>query len=211
MTPVLSGVAQNTKNKALHPLCRFAGAWQSIQGISDWIRNITENSFILQFRCRLPRFNGVVTSKVLAHRASVLRQEVLNLLSKCMIEVVPPSERESGFYSCYFVIPKKDGGLHLILDQRPINRALDKRAFKMTTLKQILAQIRPVDWFILVDLKDAYIYIQIAPQHRRFLRFAIEGTAYQFTLMSFGLALVPCTFMKRVDTALCRKRAECAF
>ncbi len=33
-----------------------------------------------------------------------------------MIEVVPPSERESGFYSRYFVVPKKDGGLRPILD-----------------------------------------------------------------------------------------------
>lgn len=33
----------------------------------------------------------------------------------------------------------------------------------MTMLKQILAQIWPEDWFISLDLKDAYIHIQIAP------------------------------------------------
>ncbi len=50
------------------------------------------------------------------------------------------------------------GGLRPILDLRPINRALYKPAFKKTTLKQILAQIRPEDWFISVDLKDAYFH-----------------------------------------------------
>ncbi len=34
------------------------------------------------------------------------------------------------------------------------------------------------DWFCSLDLKDAYFHIQIAPHHRRFLRFAFEGVAY---------------------------------
>ncbi len=79
-------------------------------------------------------------------------------------------------------------GLRPILDLRPINRALCKRPFRMITLKQILGQIRPGDWFASVDLKDAYFHIQIAPHHRRFLRFAFEGTAYQYSVLPFGLA-----------------------
>ncbi|KAI2663425.1 Transposon Tf2-9 polyprotein [Labeo rohita] len=95
-------------------------------------------------------------STVPASSAPVLRQKVLNLLAKRMIEVVPPSERESVFYNRYFVVPKKGGGLRPILDLRPINCALYKHTFKMTTLKQILGQIQPGDWFVSVDLKDAY-------------------------------------------------------
>lgn len=108
----------------------------------------------------------------------------------------------------YFVVPKKGGGLRPILDLRPINRALYKCAFKMTTLKQILAQIRPGDWFVSVDLKDAYFHIQIAPRHRRFLRFAFEGIAYQFMVMPFGLGLAPRTFTKCVDAAFSPLRAS---
>lgn len=55
--------------------------------------NIIKNSYMLQFQCRPPRFNGVVTLTVLAHSASVLGQEVLKLLLKCAIEVVQPNER----------------------------------------------------------------------------------------------------------------------
>ncbi len=39
-----------------------------------------------------------------------------------------------------------------------------------------------------MDLKDAYFHIQIALHHRRFLRFAFEGTAYQNSVLPFGLA-----------------------
>ncbi len=78
----------------------------------------------------------------------------------------------------------------------------------LITLKQILAQIRPGDWFASVDLKDAYFHIQIAPHHRRFLRFAFESTAYQYSVLPFGLALAPRTFSKCVDAALSPLRAS---
>ncbi|MGL5400902.1 MAG: reverse transcriptase domain-containing protein, partial [Plesiomonas shigelloides] len=63
-------------------------------------------------------------------------------------------------------------------------------------LKQILTQICPEDWFFSLDLKDAYFHIQIAPHHRRFLRFAFEGVAYQYAVLPFGLSLAPRTFTK---------------
>ncbi|KAI5085722.1 zonadhesin isoform X2, partial [Silurus meridionalis] len=48
-------------------------------------------------------------------RALVLEQEVRTLLVKEAIEVVPPLVQESGFYSPYFVVPKKDAGQYVIL------------------------------------------------------------------------------------------------
>ena len=44
-------------------------------------------------------------------KALALRQEVLTLLEKGAIEPVDPLSRDSGFYSTYFIIPKKGGGL----------------------------------------------------------------------------------------------------
>ncbi len=78
----------------------------------------------------------------------------------------------------------------------------------MITLKQILAQFPPEDWFASVDLKDAYFHIQIAPHHRRFLRFAFEGTAYQYSALPFGLALVNRTFSKCKNAVLIPPQSE---
>ncbi len=116
--------------------------------------------------------------------------------------MVSPALSESGFYSRYFLVPKKDGGLRPILDLRRLNHALMRRPFRMITLKQILSQICTEDWFCSLDLKDAYFHIQIAPHHRRFLRFAFEGVAYQYTVLPFGLSLAPRTFTKCMDAAL---------
>ncbi|KAL0186275.1 hypothetical protein M9458_017945, partial [Cirrhinus mrigala] len=146
--------------------------------------------------------NASYPSQLPGRLSHVLRSEVLILLEKGAIAVIHPAQSESGFYSRYFLVPKKDGGLRPILDLRHLNRALMKRPFKMLTLKQILSHVRPGDWFLTLDLKDAYFHIQIAPHHRRFLRFAFEGVAYQYTVLPFGLSLAPRTFTKCMDAAL---------
>ncbi len=105
------------------------------------------------------------------------KQELCKLLREGAIEQVSASRRDCCFVQPLFGVPKRDGGLRPILDLRPINRAIGKRPFGMLTLKQILAQIRPGDWFASVDLNDAYFHIQIAPHHRRFSEVCCQGKA----------------------------------
>ncbi|KAL0152042.1 hypothetical protein M9458_052646, partial [Cirrhinus mrigala] len=189
--------AQKQSRAISHFLPKRAGmnppaqAWQMLPGVSEWIMKSIKNGYTLQFFRRPPHFNGVLMSTVREQNASILREEIHNLLGKCAVEKMPLADRESGFYSRYFLVPKKDGRLRPILDLRPLNRTLSKRPFKMITLKQILSHVRARDWFISVDLKDAYFHIQVAPRHRHFLRFAFEGIAYQFTVLPFGLSLAP--------------------
>ncbi len=67
--------------------------------------------------------------------------------------------------------------------------------FKMLTLRQVVSQIRSEDWFVTIDLKDAYFHVSIFPTHRKFL-------------LPFGLALSPRTFRKCVDAALAPLRLQ---
>ncbi len=156
------------------PLATRAKALQAIPVLSTWVMTTVRRGYTLQFApavCSPPQ----CATRTLRSSAP----EVMNLLDKGAIEIVPPAQSESGFYSRYFLYPKKDGGLQSILDLRLLNYTLMKRSFRLITLKQILPQICPGDWFMSLDLKDAYFHIQVAPHHRRFLRFAFEGVAYQ--------------------------------
>ncbi len=56
---------------------------------------------------------------------------------------------------------RKDGGLRPILDLRLHNRSVMRLNFKMLTIKQVVSQIRSEDWFVTIDLKDAYFHISI--------------------------------------------------
>ncbi len=134
--------------------------------------------------------------------APVLCAEITVLLAKDAIEPVPPADMRSGFYSPYFIVPKKSGGLRLILDLRVLNRALHKLPFKMMTQKCISGCVRPLDWFAAIDLKDAYFHVSILPRHRPFLRFAFDGRAYQYKVLPFGLSLSPRVFTKVAEAAL---------
>lgn len=95
---------------------------------------------------------------------------------------------------------KKDDGLRPNPNLIHLNRSLMRLQFRRLTSELILAQVW--DWLILVDLKDTYFHIQIAPHHRLFLRFAFKGVSNQYTILPFELSLAPNIFMKCVDVAL---------
>src|SRR4029434_2079206 len=121
---------------------------------------------------------------------------------KKAISRVPFKERNAGFYSRYFLVPKRDGNYRPILDLRVLNKALMPLRFRMLTPRRLVQFIRPNDWFMTIDLKDAYFHIPIHHRHRKYLRFAFGGIAYQFNALPFGLSLTPRVFTKCVEAAI---------
>ncbi|KAI2645630.1 Transposon Ty3-I Gag-Pol polyprotein [Labeo rohita] len=189
--------AVTSVNAPLIPLAAKLGAWLKLPSLSRWLIRM------IQYARRPPKFRGVLFTSVRSDTdASVLRAENAVLLAKDAIEPVPPAEMKSGFYSPYFIVPRKSGGLQPILDLRVLNRSLLRLPFKMLTSKRILSCIRHQDWFAAIDLKNAYFHVSILPQHRPFLRFAFEGRAYQYKVLPFGVSLSPRVFTKVTEGAL---------
>ena len=124
-----------------------------------------------------------------------LQDAVDSLLDKQAIEVVS-DPGSPGFYSRLFLVPKKDGGCRPVIDLKALNQHLLVEKFKMETPASIAAAMRPGDWATSIDLKDAYFHILIAPSSRKYLRFVVNGTVYQFRALPFGLAPAPQVFTK---------------
>ncbi len=163
----------------LLPLSHFIHKWEHLPGVSLWVLCTVRSGYTLQFGRNPPSFDGVHLTVVnSASEASVLQQELCSLLQKGAIEEIPQSDIEQGFFSRYFLVPKRDGGLRPILDLRHLNFSLYKWKFKMLMMKTIMSQIQGGDWFVTIDLKDAYFHIQVIQRHRKFLRFAFGGKAY---------------------------------
>ncbi|KAL2087971.1 hypothetical protein ACEWY4_016799 [Coilia grayii] len=170
---------------------------------NQWILATLSRGYRLQFRRRPPMHSGVRQTVVNDPRqAEALEGEVQLLLNKGAIEMVDPIVHPGGFFSVYFLVPKKDGGFRPILDLRRLNRFLKVLPFRMLRTSDVLQVVTNQDWFVTIDLEDAYFHIPIAAEHRRFLHFSFMGKIYQFRVLPFGLSLAPRVFSKCIQTAL---------
>lgn len=108
----------------LEPLAIQLQAWKANPDVSSWLLKTIERGYSLHFAHRPPRFRGIIHTTVKGNEAHVLRSEIQTLLEKGATEVVPLAYSESGFYSSYFLVPKKDSWLRPILDLRHLNHSL---------------------------------------------------------------------------------------
>ncbi len=183
------------------PLSYLFHEWEHLPGV---VLGSLHSSIWLQTSVwpQPPRFDRV--HQTVVSSASKVTAGIVSLL-KGAKEEVPQSDLELGFFSRYFIVPKRDGGLSavrslLLLDLRRLNLSLYKGKFKMLTLKTTMSQIRAGDWFVTIDLKDAYFHIQVVRRHRKFLRFAFGGKAYKHKVLPFGLALAPRMFTNYMES-----------
>ena len=138
--------------------------------------------------------------------ATVLRAEVLSLLSKQAIEIV--TSDSPGFFGRLFCVPKSSGGWRPVLDLSPLNAFLQRIPFKMETAASIREGIRQNDWATSIDLRDAYFHLCIHPRDRKYLRFSLDGQNYQFRSLPFGLSLAPWVFTRVVREFLLSLRQQ---
>ena len=123
----------------------------------------------------------------------VLTAAVSNLLAKEAIELAPPSP---GFYSRLFVTPKVTGGWRPVIDLSRLNGFVDVSHFHMETTQTVLQSLWVGDWLVSLDLQDAYLQVPVHPSSRRYLRFCMGESVYQFRALCFGLSTAPQVFTR---------------
>ncbi|KAI3360259.1 hypothetical protein L3Q82_014572 [Scortum barcoo] len=185
------------------PLSERYSEWRRACLMDSWMSGLISRGYSLQFASPPPRFNGILETVLSPQEhCSALQLELQELLMKGVISAVPHGEESQGFYSRYFLVPKKTGGVRPILDLSLFNKSIMERRFHMLTIKQVLECVHQDDWFTSIDLKDAYFHVPIIPKHMRFLRFSFQGIQYQYNRLPFGYSLAPRTFSRCVETAL---------
>ena len=120
--------------------------------------------------------------------------EVQALLTKGALELA--SLPSPGFYSRLFMGMKASEAWRPFIDLSTLNLRIQQTPFKMETLQSVLLSIRPGDWMVSLDLKDAYLQVPMHPDSRKFLRFMVGGKVYQFKVLCFGLSTAPQVFTR---------------
>ena len=87
------------------------------------------------------------------------------------------------FYSrlhCVFLVPKKNGKLHPVIELSLLNLSIKKQPFKMETVKSVRQLVVINNWAVSIALTDTYLPVPIHVQSRKYLWFVYEDQIFQF-------------------------------
>ena len=175
-------------------LLHYARRWETISP-GKWVMSVVSGGYRLEFTSppsvTSNQRSTVVPSDGPQRRA--LLSEITQLLTKrAIVPVYPPFRR--GFWSTFFLAPKKTGDWRPILNLKPLNKFIKPKRFRMETLASVLACPIKGMWAASLDLSDAYLHVPISPQDQRYLRFKVQGQTYEFRCLPFGLSTSPRVF-----------------
>ena len=100
----------------------------------------------------------------------------------------------SGYINHIFLKLKPTGEHRVILDMSIINESIKFVHFKMESLQDALLLINHGDYFIKLDLQNAYDCVNVAPECRKFLQFFSNGVLFQYVGFPNGLSEAPRVF-----------------
>lgn len=123
----------------------------------------------------------------------------MSIAIKNLIElgaVVKCKPQTDQFISNIFLIQKPNGSFRFILNLKQLNKYLSNYHFKMEDFRTA-SKILPKNGYMAhIDLKESYLLVPVATDHRKFLRFQFDDQTYEFTAMPYGLSSAPRTFTK---------------
>ena len=181
--------------------------------LSQW-RRITDNVFVLSVVAHgfiistSPDFPGVLRLKTVTPRnllaQAKIEEEIVSLLQESAI--VKVDDRPHFSLSPIFVIPKKSGGLRVILNLKRINVFIPPQHFRMESLAAVLPHLHKDDWAVMLDLQDAYLHVPIYPSSRHLLCFTYKDQVYQYQVLPFSLKDSPWVFTRLVAVVIASLR-----
>lgn len=121
-------------------------------------------------------------------------EAIHNLLCNGAISKCQPTDGQ--FLSSIFLVPKPNGKYRFILNLKNLNKFITPDHFKIEDLRTVLKLITKNCFMTKIDLKDAYYFINIHPNSRKYLRFKFEQQIYEFNVLPFGLSTAPYIFTK---------------
>ena len=94
------------------------------------------------------------------------------------------------------VVPKGDGGKHLVIDYRGLNKVTRKFTWPMPKVEDIFSKLNGATYFTTLDLHIGYHHIPLDKSSIPKMAFNLPFGKYEYVKVLFGLAQAPAYFQE---------------
>jgi hypothetical protein len=147
----------------------------------------------IEFRIELQPGTAPISKapyKMSREELAELKIQLKDLLDKCFIH---PSSSPWGSPALF--VSKKDKGLCLCVDYRPLNVVTVKNKYPLPHIDILFDQLAGALVFSKIDLRSGYHQIKIYDEDISKTTFSTRYKFYEYLVMSFGLTNAPAYFM----------------
>ena len=180
-------------------LAKFWKRWRKLGANSHVVRRLRFGLTLdwIQGPPRLSVTPLVISFIANKAKMALMRDHVKEMMDKGAVKII--TDASPGFFSRVFMVPKQ--GLNKwrpVIDLSSLNRFLVKKTFRMETPELIRQSFTKDEWVTSIDLSDAYFHVPVAMNYRKYMRFCMDDTIYEFIAMPFGLSTAPREFTELV-------------
>ena len=126
-----------------------------------------------------------------------VKEEIDELLEAGVIR-----NSHSSWSAPIIVVPKGDGGKHLIIDYRALNKVTRKFMWPMPKVEDIFSQLNSAKYFSTLDLRAGYHHIELTTDLIPKTAFTSPFGKYEYVKVPFGLAQAPAYFQELMTGVL---------
>ena len=120
-----------------------------------------------------------------------IKEEIDKLLEAGVIR-----NSHSSWLALIIVVPKGDGGKHLVIDYRALNKITRKFVWPMPKVEDIFSQLNSAKYFSTLDLRAGYHNIGLTTESIPKTAFTSPFGKYEYVKVPFRLAQAPAYFQE---------------
>lgn len=117
-------------------------------------------------------------------------------------DIIEEKQGPASWVSPLVVVGKNNGEPRICLDLRRVNEAVLRERHPMPVVDEYLARLGKGRYWSKLDVKDAFLQVELAPESRDVTVFITNKGLFRFKRLPFGLVTAPELFQKVMDQIL---------
>jgi Reverse transcriptase (RNA-dependent DNA polymerase). len=102
-----------------------------------------------------------------------------------------------------FIIPKKDGTVHFITDNRKVNKLIKRKPYPLPRIANMLQELEGFQFALALDLNMGYYTIRLTPGAKDLPTIVTKFGNFRYNVLPMGMCCSGDVFQGKVDQLLC--------